>query len=72
MSVNVRDATLTNGCYELPRHARGVLVVADPPEAGWRIESNATPDHDSSGQSLDEGALGQRACIRTRTARARQ
>jgi hypothetical protein len=31
------DAVLTNGCYELPPHARGVLVLADPPEAGWQI-----------------------------------
>jgi hypothetical protein len=32
------DATLTNGRYELPPHARGVLVLADPPEAGWRMQ----------------------------------
>jgi hypothetical protein len=31
------DASLTNGRYELLRSARGVLVLADPPEAGWRI-----------------------------------
>lgn len=37
--MNTTDATLTNGRYELPAHARGVLVLADPPEAGWRIES---------------------------------
>jgi hypothetical protein len=37
--MNPTDATLTNGPYELPAHARGVLVLADPPEAGWRIES---------------------------------
>ena len=36
--MNTTDATLTNGCYELPAHARGVLVLADPPEAGWRLE----------------------------------
>jgi hypothetical protein len=35
------DATLTNGRYELPPSARGVLVLADPPEAGWRMQ---TPD----------------------------
>ena len=34
--MNTTDATLTNGRYELPAHARGVLVLADPPEAGWR------------------------------------
>jgi len=36
--MNTTDATLTNGFYELPPHARGVLVLADPPEAGWRLE----------------------------------
>ena len=36
--MNTTDATLTNGRYELPDHARGVLVLADPPEAGWRLE----------------------------------
>ena len=35
------DATLTNGRYELPAHARGVLVLADPPEAGWRIQGDS-------------------------------
>jgi hypothetical protein len=33
------DATLANGRYELPPHARGVLVLADPPEAGWRMQT---------------------------------
>jgi hypothetical protein len=32
-------ATFMNGRYELPPHARGVLVVADPPEAGWRMQT---------------------------------
>jgi len=36
--MNKPDATFANGRWELPRHARGVLVLADPPEAGWRIE----------------------------------
>jgi hypothetical protein len=36
--MNAPDATLTNGRYELPASARGVLVLADPPEAGWRVE----------------------------------
>jgi hypothetical protein len=36
--MNTTDATLTNGRYELPAHARGVLVLADPPEEGWRLE----------------------------------
>jgi hypothetical protein len=35
--MNQPDATYTNGRYELPSQARGVLVLADPPEAGWRI-----------------------------------
>jgi hypothetical protein len=39
--MNAPDATFTNGRYELPPHARGVLVLADPPEAGWiRTTSN--------------------------------
>ena len=33
------DATFTNGRYELPSSARGVLVLANPPEAGWRMEA---------------------------------
>jgi hypothetical protein len=33
------DATLTNGRDELPPSERGVLVLADPPEAGWRMET---------------------------------
>jgi hypothetical protein len=39
MAMNPADAIFTNGRFELPAHARGVLVLADPPEAGWRIES---------------------------------
>jgi hypothetical protein len=35
------NATLTNGRYELPPHARGLLVLADPPEAGWRLQPSA-------------------------------
>jgi hypothetical protein len=35
------DATFTNGRYELPPHARGVLVLADPPEAGWRMRTHS-------------------------------
>jgi hypothetical protein len=33
--------TLTNGRYELPPHARGLLVLAEPPEAGWRLQPSA-------------------------------
>lgn len=35
------DATFANGRWELPPSARGVLVLADPPEAGWRLEPGA-------------------------------
>jgi hypothetical protein len=39
--MNTPDATFKNGRYELPRHARGVLVLADPPEAGWRLQTHS-------------------------------
>jgi hypothetical protein len=39
--MNAPDATLTNGRYELPASARGVLVLADPPELGWRMETRS-------------------------------
>jgi hypothetical protein len=38
MRTDAPDATFSNGRYELPRSARGVLVLADPPEAGWRLQ----------------------------------
>jgi hypothetical protein len=41
MRTDAPDATFTNGRYELPRSARGVLVLADPPEAGWRLQPPA-------------------------------
>jgi hypothetical protein len=41
MPTEAPDATFTNGRYELPRAARGVLVLADPPEAGWRLQPAA-------------------------------
>jgi hypothetical protein len=41
MRIDEPDATFTNGRYELPRSARGVLVLADPPEAGWRLRPPA-------------------------------
>jgi hypothetical protein len=44
--MKTTDATFTNGRYELPAHARGVLVLADPPEAGWRLES--PPDQEGA------------------------
>jgi hypothetical protein len=48
--MNTPDATFKNGRYELPRHARGVLVLADPPEAGWRLQTHSnTPGTGTSG-----------------------
>lgn len=45
-----------------PRHsARGVLVLADPPEAGWRARAGAStksPRPKASGHLLDPGTLG--------------
>jgi hypothetical protein len=41
MRTSAPDATFTNGRYELSRSARGVLVLVDPPEAGWRIRPTA-------------------------------
>ena len=35
------DARLTNGRFELPASARGVLVLADPPEAGWQMRTRS-------------------------------
>jgi hypothetical protein len=40
--MNAPGATLTNGRYELPPSARGVLVLADPPELGWRMETRSS------------------------------
>jgi hypothetical protein len=40
--MNAPDATFTNGRYELPPHARGVLVLADPPEAGWQMRTTSS------------------------------
>jgi hypothetical protein len=41
MRIEAPDATFTNGRYELRRSARGVLVLADPPEAGWHRQPPA-------------------------------
>jgi hypothetical protein len=35
------DATPANGRYELPPSGLGLLVLADPPEAGWRIQGDS-------------------------------
>ena len=50
--MNAPDARYANGFYELPSHARGVLVLADPPEAGWRIETLS--DEQSVADRADE------------------
>jgi hypothetical protein len=42
MKMDAPDATFTNGRYELPPSARGVLVLADPPQASWRLQPFAT------------------------------
>jgi hypothetical protein len=61
--MNAPDATFTNGRYELPPHARGVLVLADPPEAGWRTR---TPSGQQSAAECDPlGAPGE--CDRQKT-----
>jgi len=54
MRVNAPDATFKNGRYELRRHARGVLVLADPPEAGWRIK----PPSEESAAAREEAEAG--------------
>jgi hypothetical protein len=54
--MNTTDATLTNGRYELPAHARGVLVLADPPEAGWRLE--LSPDEEVSPEAEQAAGAG--------------
>jgi hypothetical protein len=54
--MNAPDATFINGRYELPPHARGVLVLADPPEAGWRMR--ASSGERSAAECDPPGALG--------------
>jgi hypothetical protein len=41
---NAVHATLTNGRNELPASAHGVLVLADPPEAGWRMRTRSNEE----------------------------
>ena len=41
MRIDAPAATFTNGRHELPPAARGVLVLADPPKAGWRLQRPA-------------------------------
>jgi hypothetical protein len=40
-AMTAPNATPTNGRHELPPPARGLLVLADPPEAGWRLQPTA-------------------------------
>jgi hypothetical protein len=53
--MNAPDATFTNGRYELPPHARGVLVLADPPEAGWRIRATSDDEAAADAEAHAEG-----------------
>jgi hypothetical protein len=55
------NAMPTNGCYEPPASARGVLVLADPPEAGWRL---LTPSPERL--TADADPLAARGCGRDR------
>jgi hypothetical protein len=55
--MNPPDATFTNGRYELPPHARGVLVLADPPEAGWRIRATSSEEAAGDAEPHAEGNL---------------
>ena len=59
--MNPPNATITNGRYGLPRRARGVLVLADPPEAGWRVR---TPSDEQSPVQCDPLPAGDRKCDR--------
>jgi hypothetical protein len=60
-SMNEPDAIFTNGRYELPASAPGVFVVADPPEAGWRMQ---TPSIDESAANTELLAAPGRECDR--------
>jgi hypothetical protein len=53
--MNAMDATFTNGRYELPPHARGVLILADPPEAGRRIQTTSNEDATATAEQHAEG-----------------
>ena len=59
--MNTTDATFTNGRYELPSHARGVLVLADPPEAGWRLELPPDEEVAPEAPNLAPSASGNRS-----------
>lgn len=53
--MNAPDATFTNGRYELPPHVRGVLVLADPPEAGWQIQTTSNEEATATAEQHAEG-----------------
>jgi hypothetical protein len=50
--MSAPDATLTNGPYELPASLRGVLVLADPPEAGWRMQTRSNQEATADAELL--------------------
>jgi hypothetical protein len=62
--MNAPDATLTNGRYELPPSARGVLFLAEPPERGWRMR---TPSDEQHAAEWEPPSAPRRGCDRQRT-----
>jgi hypothetical protein len=57
MRTDAPDATLTNGRYELPRSARGALVLDDPPEAGSRLQPAANEPADGNRSPAGSGVV---------------
>jgi hypothetical protein len=65
MRTNTPDTTLMNGRFELPVSARGLLVLADPPEAGWRMRTRSNQEATADAKLLaapDYQCGGERAC----------
>jgi hypothetical protein len=63
--INAPDATRTNGRYELPASARGALVLAEPPEAGWRMRTRSNEQATADAELLaapDDEPGCQQAC----------
>ncbi len=58
--MNTPDATFTNGRFDLPASARGVLVLADPPEAGWQMRTASNEQQSSSDADKVAAAESQR------------
>ena len=56
--MNAPEATLTKWRCELPCSASGVLGLADPPEAGWRMQ--AAPGEQATDDAEPLGAPGRR------------